>query len=215
MFVDFILVDLDDTVYPTSSGLLKEIGRRMTLFLSQKLGLPEEQALQLRQSYSRDYGTTLAGLIAFHQLEHPDEFLEFVHPKDVSPFLKKDPELIGALSSLSIPLAILTNSPMEHAKRILAYLEVDELFDPIFDLRYNGFQGKPSKQVYLRVLGELGREASRVLLVDDHLSNLVPLKDLGGQVLLVDEKGNQSSDVPVIRYLKELPSFLEARNPRV
>lgn len=212
MFVDSILVDLDDTVYPASSGLLQEIGRRITRFLSQKLGLPEEQALQLRKRYSRDYGTTLAGLMEFHQINTPDEFLEFVHPKDVAPFLKKDPELIGALSSLSIPLAILTNSPMEHAQRILAYLEVDELFDPIFDLRYNGFQGKPSKQAYLKALEELNREASRVLLVDDHLSNLIPFKDLGGQVLLVDEKGNQSADVPKIQYLKELPSFLRARN---
>jgi len=182
----------------------------MTLFLSQKLDLPEGQALQVRKRYSRDYGTTLAGLMAHQQIDTPDEFLEFVHPRNVAPFLKKDPELIGALSSLSIPLAILTNSPIEHAKRILAYLEVEEHFDPIFDLRCNGFQGKPSKQAYMRALGQLDREASRVLLVDDHLSNLIPFRDLGGQVLLVDEKGNQGADVPEIQYLKELPSFLGA-----
>ncbi len=211
MILDFILVDLDDTIYPTSSGLLKEIGRRMTLFLSQKLNLPEEKALHLRQQYSKQYGTTLAGLIASKQIDTPDEFLDYVHPKDVAPYLNRDPELRDALSSISIPLGILTNSPMEHAKRILAFLELDDLFDPVFDLRYNGFEGKPSKQAYLRVLGELGLEASRVLFVDDHLSNLIPFRDLGGQVLLVDENGNHRSDVPVIRYLKNLPSFLKAR----
>ena len=211
MILDFVLVDLDDTIYPTSSGLLKEIGRRMTLFLSQKLNLSEEQALQLKQRYNSQYGTTLAGLIASRQIDTPDEFLDFVHPKDVAPYLNKDPELREALSSISIPLGILTNSPMEHAKRILTHLELGDLFDPVFDLRYNGFEGKPSKQAYLRVLGELGLEAPRVLFVDDHLSNLIPFRDLGGQVLLVDENGNHSSDVPVIRYLKDLPSFIKAQ----
>jgi putative hydrolase of the HAD superfamily len=211
MVLDFILVDLDDTIYPTSSGLLKEIGRRMTLFLSQKLDLPEEKAFELRQRYSRQYGTTLAGLMASNQIDTPDEFLDFVHPRDVSPYLNKDPLLRNALSSISIPLGILTNSPMEHAKRILAYLELDDLFDSVFDLRYNGFEGKPSKRAYLRVLDELDLEACRVLFVDDHLSNLMPFRELGGQVLLVDEDGNHSPDVPVIRYLKDLPSFLKAR----
>jgi putative hydrolase of the HAD superfamily len=209
MTIDYILVDLDNTVYPSSSGLMDEIGRRMTRFISERLGISEEQALQLRRNYSRSYGTSLAGLMAHNQIETPEDFLEYVHPKDVTPFLKRDPILVKALSSLPVPIAVLTNSPMEHARRVLECLGVNGLFAAVFDLRYSGFQGKPLKKAYLKVLGELGREAPDVLLVDDHLSNLVPFRRLGGEVLLVDERGETTSGVPVIRYLRDLPFFLE------
>ena len=210
MGIGYILVDLDNTIYPSSSGLLDEIGRRITLFIARTLGIPKDQALQLRRSYSRDYGTSLAGLMAHRQIETPEEYLEYVHPEDVGRFLERDPGLAAALSCVPVPLAVLTNSPMEHAKRVLEYLEVDGLFAAVFDLRYNGFQGKPSKQAYRRVLGELDREAPDVLLVDDHLSNLVPFGELGGKVLLVDENEDQSSEVPRMRYLRDLPHFLTA-----
>ena len=46
----FILFDLDDTLYPRDSGLMKEVGRLIQIWLCDHLGLSEEEIQQLRQA---------------------------------------------------------------------------------------------------------------------------------------------------------------------
>jgi putative hydrolase of the HAD superfamily len=119
---------------------------------------------------------------------------------------------------------VITNSPLEHAERVLKRLGARQLFERIFDLRFNGYVGKPDPGVYGRALAEVGREAAEVLLVDNHLDYLASFRAMGGQVLLIDERGEAASQaagpaagrelrellsgVPRLRDIKELPSYL-------
>jgi len=208
----YILFDLDETLYPASSGLLKEVGRRMTEYVSGFLEVDPEKALFLRRELTRKYGTTLKGLLVEYGLGNADEYLEYCHPAPVDKYLSRDPELAQVLTALALPKSILTNSPLEHAERVLDYLQVRNCFEHIFDIRFNNLSGKPDPEIYRKTLNVLKRDPEEVLFIDDRLAYLLPFQSMRGQVLLVSANAReeaQSHRVPVIGDIKELPDFLE------
>ena len=211
MSLNYVLVDLDNTVYPASSGLLDEIGKRMTCYLAEFFDVPQQEAAGLRSRYRVEYGATLTGLLTEGGLQDPEHYLEAVHPKDLSPFLRKDSELLRVLASISLPLSILTNSPVEHARRVLTFLDAERYFQRIFDIRFNTFQGKPSKPLYRKVLKAIEIKAEEVLLIDDHVDYLASFRELGGKVALIREAeagGPDADGMPILPTLKELPLLL-------
>jgi putative hydrolase of the HAD superfamily len=211
----YLLFDLDETLYPASCGLMQAVSERMTAFVAEYLGLPEAQAAQLRKGLSLRHGTTLTGLMREHGLADAERYLAYTHDVDVERILPRDPQLAPALRAIPLPKSVLTNSPLEHAVRVLEHLQVRELFERIFDIRFNGLAGKPDAAVYRRVLEELGRRSEEVLLIDNRLDYLQAFRALGGQVLLISERGasrgmpaGQAGEVPCLRDVKELPAFL-------
>jgi putative hydrolase of the HAD superfamily len=210
--ITYLLFDLDETLYPSSSGMVEEISRRMTRYVARYLNLDEDSAARIRRALSQKHGTTLTGLMSEYNFKDPESYLEFAHPVDVERYLHKDPELVAALSSINLPKSILTNAPAEHARRILEYLEIERFFQRIFDIRMNDFQGKPERGVYLRVLAELKRDAPEVLFIDNRLDYLLAFRDIGGKVVLVADRAGEAEaghEVPRIAHVKELPEFLE------
>jgi len=184
----------------------------MTEYVSEFLTLDPEKALSLRRELTRKYGTTLKGLLVEYNLAAADEYLEYCHPTEMDKYLSRDPELAQVLTALDMPKSILTNSPLEHAERVLDYLQVRNYFEHIFDVRFNNLSGKPDPEVYRKTLSVLKRDPEEVLFIDDRLDYLLPFQLMGGQVLLVSANGReeaQSHRVPVIGNIKELPDFLE------
>ncbi len=230
----YLLCDLDETLYPSSCGLMQAVSARMSLFVAQYLKVGEEEAGRIRRRLRLAYGTTLTGLMREYGLQVAEQYLAFTHDVPVESFLSEDPQLAEALSSIPLAKSVLTNSPLEHAERVLRRLGVRPLFERIFDLRFNGYTGKPDAGVYVRALAEVGREAAEVLLVDNHLDYLAPFRAMGGQVLLIDERGEAAlqaqaasqaagqaagqdlrellSGVPRLRDIKELPRYLASRS---
>jgi len=210
--VTYLLFDLDETLYPSSSGMVHEISRRMTRYVSRLLDLDEGSAARIRRELSRKHGTTLTGLMSEHNFKDPESYLEYAHPTDVERYLHKDPELIAALGSIELPKSVLTNSPSEHARRILRYLEIEQFFERIFDIRTNAFRGKPDREVYLRVLAELKLKASEVLFIDNRLDYLLAFQEIGGRIVWVADSSVQEElgqGVPRIEHVKELPAVLK------
>ena len=186
--IRYILIDLDNTLYPASSGLDREIDRLMTLFVADYLRISREDAHYLRRTNAVPYGTTLQWLrmeFGFHDL---DRYFEAVHPRNVEDYIPYDPLLPETLDAIALPKAVLTNSPMEHADRVLARLGVADRFSRVFDIRYNRFQGKPYQETYRGVVRDLGQDIENVLFVDDMPRYLHPFRDLGGRGLLLDEE---------------------------
>ena len=61
-----VFLDLDDTLYPSSNGVWDAIGERINLFMMERLAIEPDRVRVLRDSYFRNYGTTLHGLMANH-----------------------------------------------------------------------------------------------------------------------------------------------------
>jgi len=212
--IRYVLFDLDNTIYPASTGLQDEINRRIALFLCDLLDLTLEEALPLRHTYSMRYGSTLNGLLVNKQIADPEDYLRACHPEDLGSFLSRDLGVFEALSTLPYPRSILTNSPLEHAQRVLDFLGLGSLFEHIFDIRFHRFKAKPNSEVYRRVLTFLSLDPADALFVDDRPDYLLAFRDLGGKVVLVDELQEQSAratdGMVVVRSISELPGLLNA-----
>ena len=205
-----LLFDLDNTLYPASSGLDREIDQRMTAFTARYLGIPEKEAHTLRKTDARLFGTTLQWLREVYGFHDIEEYIQAVHPPEVSQFIRFDPKLVQMLEELPFPKAVLTNSPREHAERVLNCLKITDYFNAVFDIRFNSFRGKPYPEAYQRAVNYLGTKINEVLFVDDLPPYLTAFQALGGFPLLVDEEGKQrDSGLPSIPSILDLPSYLQ------
>jgi putative hydrolase of the HAD superfamily len=128
-----IFFDLDDTLYPSSTGLWPAIKDRMNMYMCQRLGIPEENVPQMREQYFKMYGTTLRGLQERHKVDMQD-FLAFVHDLPLKNYLTPNPNLWEVIASLQTRNLIFTNADVNHARRVLAELKLDDLFETIIDV---------------------------------------------------------------------------------
>lgn len=67
-----ILFDLDDTLYPASTGLWPVLKERMNRYMIERLNIPEPDVPRMREDYFRRYGTTLRGLEANFHVDEQD-----------------------------------------------------------------------------------------------------------------------------------------------
>lgn len=128
-----LFFDLDDTLYPASTGLWHAIKERMNLYMLEKLGIPEKDIPILREQYFKMYGTTLRGLQARHQVDK-EEYLAFVHDLPLHDYLTPNPVVREVIASLPTRNLIFTNADASHARRVLARLQLDDLFETIVDV---------------------------------------------------------------------------------
>jgi putative hydrolase of the HAD superfamily len=213
--IKYILFDLDSTLYSSHWGLEKKLSRRVNEYIARYLGLSIEKAWALRKERIKacNYGTTLEWLRAEKDFDdaETERYLAHIHPENEADELPPDPALRSLLQSLgtAVSLGILTNSPREHALRILEKLEIQELFPSIFDIRRNGLKGKPNKEVYYRILEELGIKAESCMLVDDVARYIEGYRAIGGIGVYFDEDSrNPEFPGPRIGKLEELKSLI-------
>lgn len=204
--ITYLLFDIDNTLYPQSSGLGPEINRLMTTFVANHLNVSARTADRLRRDAVQAYGSTLNWLRSEGNLADVESFLEAVHPPDLTPWISDDhaAETRAVLDAIDLPAAILTNGPREHAERVLDRLGVTDRFDALFDLRSNDFVGKPARRVYTRALETLSIRPDTTLFVDDMLQYLLPFRDLGGNVVHLAMETSSEAAVPTITSLREL-----------
>jgi len=128
-----IFFDLDGTLYRESTGLWEGIKDRMNLYMRDRLSIPEEAVPGLREQYFKMYGTTLRGLQERHNVDK-ENFLAFVHDLPLKNYLTPNPNLWEVIASLQTRNLIFTNADVNHARRVLAELKLDDLFETIIDV---------------------------------------------------------------------------------
>ncbi len=188
--------DLDNTLYPATSGVFAQIDRKMTLFITEFLGLDPEQANHLRKDYYRDYGTTLAGLMANHGME-PDGFLDYVHDIDLGG-LTPSPALDEALARLPGRKIIYTNGPAGRAKEVLERISIHRHFYDVFDIIRADFVPKPDPKAFDALARYYRLNPPDTVMVEDLTRNLEPAAALGMTTVWVKTESeidpNQSTD---------------------
>ncbi|HEY4721376.1 MAG TPA: pyrimidine 5'-nucleotidase [Anaerolineae bacterium] len=193
--IKYLIFDLDETLYPRQAGLMQEIGVRILRYLIERLGLPEDQAKELKQHYYQQYGTTLRGLIVERPDVDPEDYLHFVHDIPLSNYIGPNPALGDMLRSIPLTKVIFTNSTIEHAQQVLATLGIADQFSTIIDVRSVDFVSKPDLRAYQCILDLLPARGDECILIEDSVRNLRPGKALGMTTILVD-----SSDCDEVDY---------------
>lgn len=199
-----LFFDLDDTLYPNSNGLWDAIRDRMTGYMYDRLDLPPEQVPALRRAYFENYGTTLRGLQIHHDVD-ADDYLAYVHDLPLETYLQPDPELGALLRRLPQDKWIFTNADSDHARRVLAVLDLGDCFNGVIDVRAMNFYCKPEPQAYYLALQVAGKsEPRRCVLLDDSPTNLAPARAMGFTTILVGKNGIHPSAHHTIPRLHEL-----------
>ncbi|XP_057418489.1 uncharacterized protein LOC130712687 [Lotus japonicus] len=128
---DCLLFDLDDTLYPLSSGLAKACHQNIKDYMVEKLGIEPKKTDELTNLLYNNYGTTIAGLRAIGYDFDYDEYHSFIHGKLPYENLKPDLVLRNLLLSLPYRKHIFTNADKVHAIKVLCRLGLEDCFEGI------------------------------------------------------------------------------------
>ncbi|XP_041026379.1 uncharacterized protein LOC121266575 [Juglans microcarpa x Juglans regia] len=126
-----LLFDLDDTLYPLSSGIAAACLQNIKDYMVEKLGIDKSKIPDLCNLLYKNYGTTMAGLRAIGYDFDYDEYHSFVHGRLPYENLKPDPVLRSRLLSLPYRKVIFTNADGVHAAKVLHRLGLEDCFEGI------------------------------------------------------------------------------------
>ncbi|MFC7536398.1 pyrimidine 5'-nucleotidase [Sphingomonas sp. GCM10030256] len=189
------IFDLDNCLYPASTGLFALIDERMGAYIQALLQCEPDEARRVQKAHFHAHGTTLAGLMAEHQVD-PHHFLADVHaiPMDrVAP----DPRLARGLGRLPGRKFIFTNGDAPYARRVLQAIGIHEHFEHLHDIHASELKPKPDPHGYKLLCERFGIDPAAAVLVEDMAQNLKPAKALGMTTVWVDngsERGNHLAD---------------------
>jgi putative hydrolase of the HAD superfamily len=185
------IFDLDNCLYPASTGLFELIDERMGGYIERLLGVDAVEAKRVQKAHFHEHGTTLAGLMREHGVD-PHHFLKDVHaiPLDRVP---RDERLAVGLARLPGRKLVYTNADEPYARRVLEALGVGEHFAELHDIHAAELRPKPDRHGYELMLDRFAIDPRSAAMVEDMAQNLKPAKELGMVTVWVDngsERGN-------------------------
>jgi pyrimidine 5'-nucleotidase len=163
-----IFFDLDDTLYPSNAGLCNAIKNRMNDYMRERMNIPADEIPALREKYYLQYGTTLRGLQKHHQID-VDDYLAYVHDLPLGNYLTPDPAQRSVIASLPTRNLIFTNADIHHAERVLAALNLRDLFSAIVDVNTVAPYCKPMPESFKIALEMAGETDPRSCVIIDDL----------------------------------------------
>src|SRR3982750_1867900 len=193
------IFDLDNCLYPASTGLFALIDERMTAYVQRLLDCEFDEAPRVQKPHFHTYGTTLAGLMRDHEID-PHEFLANVHDVSLDGVEKND-RLSAALGHLPGRRFVFTNGDAPYARRVLEAIGVHDHFQDLHDIHASSYRAKPDPHGYELLCERFGIDPAHALLADDMVQNLVPAKALGMTTVWVDngsERGNHGYEERVV-----------------
>jgi putative hydrolase of the HAD superfamily len=206
------IFDLDNCLYPASTGLFGLIDERMGAYIERLLGCGPAEAKRVQKAHFHEHGTTLAGLMKEHGVD-PQHFLADVHDIDLGR-VQCDERLARLLARLPGRRFVFTNDDAPYARRVLEAIGVRDQFDELHDIHASGYRPKPDPHGYRLLCERFGIDPKRALLVDDMAQNLGPAKILGMTTVWVDngsERGNHNFDEGIVDYhIGEVGEWLES-----
>ena len=206
-----ILFDCDGVLYQDLEAVFGQVSKKMTKYISNKLGMDLTKAKELQTNYFHKYNTSLNGLMIHHDIP-PEEFLKYVHDIDLS-FMKKDLVLRNELEKLNTKKFVFTNGSKEHVKNITEHLGIDDLFDDIFDIVDAEFHPKPEAKAFDLMIKKFNINPKETIYIEDIAKNLSIAKERGSTtVWLINNEywGKMESEKHFIDYkIENLSLFLK------
>jgi len=195
--------DLDNTLYPPEAALFDQIEVRMTAYVMRELKVDHARANYLRDKYWRQYGTTLSGMMAEHDVD-PLPYLTEVH--DISlDHMVKDLALRSHIENLPGQKIVYTNGSEFHAERVLDSRGLSGIFDAIYGIEHSDFHPKPSRAAYDVIVAVAGIETTAAAMFEDDPRNLEVPHAMGMRTILVGPPAER----PFIHHqTRDLTGFL-------
>eukprot|EP00931_Biecheleriopsis_adriatica_P079234 TRINITY_DN52638_c0_g1_i1.p1 TRINITY_DN52638_c0_g1~~TRINITY_DN52638_c0_g1_i1.p1 ORF type:complete len:282 (+),score=75.07 TRINITY_DN52638_c0_g1_i1:29-847(+) len=200
--IDTLLFDVDDTLYPVSSGFSDHRnGEVIQEFLLERIGFTcAEKAMSVRLEYFKRFHSSMKGLaVACKEGKLPRPFREqdlsdwFADRCNFPKYLKPNPELAAELRSLrdvaGLKLAIFSNAPRRYVLRCLDAMAIRDCFrdEDVFGVEAALPACKPEAAAFNSVLNALGASADRTVMFEDSMKNIRACREMGMHTVLIDE----------------------------
>jgi len=179
-----VWLDIDNTLYSASHKVADLMRERIQAYFG-SLGLAKGSGNDLAEHYYTEYGLAIRGLIAHHQIDPLDFDAKCDQSLPLEQVLKPDPrtrKLLEDFDRSKTRVWALTNAYINHAKRVLKILQLDDLVEEIVycDYLQPNFSCKPEPKFYHDALVEAKvTDPSTCYFVDDSLKNVRAAKNLG------------------------------------
>ncbi|KAI7726022.1 hypothetical protein M8C21_033452 [Ambrosia artemisiifolia] len=185
-----LLFDVDDTLYPLSSGLSAQCTKNIIEYMGNELDIDESKVLEMNGKLYREYGTSMAGLRAFGYDFDYDNYHSFVHGRLPYENLKPDPVLRSLLHSL----------PIRKVGSVIGYENDSELPEsPIVC--------KPFENAFQQAFKLANINPRKTLFFDDSIRNIQTSKLTGLTTVLV---GSSQRKTGVDYALESIHNIREA-----
>jgi putative hydrolase of the HAD superfamily len=178
------IFDLDNCLYPASTGLFALIDERMGAYIQRLLDCDPVEARRVQKAHFHEHGTTLAGLMKEHGVD-PHDFLDDVHDIALDR-VQCDQRLGRLLARLPGRRFVFTNGDAPYARRVLARIGVEDHFDDLHDIHASSYRPKPDACGYRLLCERFKIDPAHALFADDIAQNLAPAKALGMTTVWVD-----------------------------
>lgn len=200
------IFDLDNTLYPPSVNLFRQISAKMTGYIVETVGISANEATELRDRYWQEYGATVTGLVRHHGVA-AEAFLTDSHQIDYSG-LSHDPHLAGAIEALPGRCVIHTNAPRCHAEAVIDALGYSELFDRVFALEDADLVSKPHEDAFHTIYARGGIDPSRSAMIEDDARNLAVPHAQSVRTIWLDHARDGPAPEHVRHRITDLTEFL-------
>jgi putative hydrolase of the HAD superfamily len=203
-----IFFDLDDTLYPASTGLWPAIKTRMNTYMHERIGIPESDIPRLREQYFMQYGTTLRGLQAKYNFD-VSEYLAYVHDLPLGDYLTPDPRQRAVIASLGTRNLIFTNADASHARRVLTALQLETCFETIVDVNAMAPYCKPMPESFgiaMQLAGET--DPAACVILDDLTRTTLAARQFGMFTILYGRRESCPEADACFTDWSDLPALL-------
>lgn len=184
-----LLFDNDGTIYKVSlNELITEIVGAMIIYLSLKLQIPEHKIKEERKRLFKKYDADCTEYV--FSMEYGLDYKEFINSTYLKLNLKKfgineDKRLQEMLSRIKLRKSILTNNPLEFARKILKIVGVEDRFEHIIGSKEVDHELKPKKQAFIKALDITGYNPRETMFIDDVPEFHKAAKELGMTTVLI------------------------------
>ncbi|WCJ22579.1 Haloacid dehalogenase-like hydrolase (HAD) superfamily protein [Euphorbia peplus] len=195
---DCLFFDMDDTLYPMSSGLNLACRKNIQDFMLHHLNIEETEVPRMCLDLYREHGTTMAGLKVLGYEFDDDEFHAIAHGRLPYDKLKPDPVLRNLLLTMPQRKIIFTNADKVHAAEVLKRLGMEDCFEgiicfetlnpPVNDkscCSKTGILCKPALNAFEAAIRIANVDPRRTIFFDDSTRNIATGKAAGLHTVIV------------------------------
>ena len=177
------LFDLDNTLHNASHHAFRALNVSMSDYIVAHLGLERAAADALRVHYWRRYGATLLGLTRHHGVDVHHFLAETHRLPGLESQVHGHAHDLAALRRLPGRKLLLTNAPLDYARRVLGVLGLAREFEALIgfeDMRMFGrHRPKPDPRMLRWLATKLRVAPSRCVLVEDTLMHQKAARSVG------------------------------------
>ncbi|KAL7822875.1 pyrimidine 5-nucleotidase [Trichoderma gracile] len=219
-----LFFDIDNCLYPRSSKVQDLMAELIDKYFSEHLSLPWDEAVKLHKEYYTNYGLAIEGLVRHHQIDPLEYNAKVDDALPLEDLIKPNPELRQLLEDIDrskVRLWLFTNAYVNHGKRVVRLLGIDDLFEGLTFCDYSEVPlvCKPHEDMFKKAMKQAGVErAEDCYFVDDSFANCAAAKKLGWTAAHLVEEDVPAPKVQAsqyqIRHLRELrqvyPQFFKS-----